>query len=152
MNRVQEKERPVPLQKIVLGYPYAADSSLFKFDISLNYKLPDLLRKYSNEKPVLVAQKNFSIHRTPFLQCCILLQIFCSSRKGAQQTASYLAKTIFSAGFPFGLRQKLFDVANTLHDAKLKGNLNTFPKYPFFKFQIRGDRKGNQLSSCGAKR
>lgn len=44
--------RPVKLKKIVLGYQ--AGTSAFKFDITLNYKLQDVILRYSDGKPTLV--------------------------------------------------------------------------------------------------
>ncbi|KAK2723293.1 uncharacterized protein LOC136033782 [Artemia franciscana] len=68
---ISDDKRPVKVQRMVLGFKCQNDHSRFKFDIMLNYKLPRLIQQYSNGKPTL---------------------IFCSTRKGTQQTASYLAK------------------------------------------------------------
>ncbi|XP_022174599.1 probable ATP-dependent DNA helicase HFM1 isoform X2 [Myzus persicae] len=64
-----EDERPVKLQKIVLGYNYKTSS--FKFDFDLTYKLKPLIRQYSNGRPTL---------------------IFCSTRKSVEFTCSILVK------------------------------------------------------------
>ncbi|XP_026813097.1 probable ATP-dependent DNA helicase HFM1 [Rhopalosiphum maidis] len=66
-----EDERPVKLQKIVLGYNFKANS--FKFDFDLTYKLKPLIRQYSNGRPTL---------------------IFCSTRKSVEFTCSILVKDI----------------------------------------------------------
>ncbi|XP_029345903.1 probable ATP-dependent DNA helicase HFM1 [Acyrthosiphon pisum] len=66
-----EDERPVKLQKIVLGYNYKTSS--FKFDFDLTYKLKPLIRQYSNGRPTL---------------------IFCSTRKSVEFTCSVLVKDI----------------------------------------------------------
>lgn len=55
--------RPVQLDKIVLGYP--AKKNDFVFDLSLNYKLHQVVSKYSMRKPTLV---------------------FCSTQKGTVKT------------------------------------------------------------------
>lgn len=52
--RTREDQRPVQLEKIILGYPFTSGTSLFKFDLSMNYKIPDLLSKYCEGKPTLV--------------------------------------------------------------------------------------------------
>lgn len=51
--RVSEDLRPVKLERHVLGYPYY-NSTPFRFDMSLTYKLPQIIEKYSNNKPALV--------------------------------------------------------------------------------------------------
>ncbi|XP_074641292.1 putative ATP-dependent DNA helicase HFM1 [Tubulanus polymorphus] len=63
--------RPVKLRKVVLGYEYSQNSSEFKFDLFLSYKLAGIIETYSDKKPTLV---------------------FCSTRKGVQQSASILIK------------------------------------------------------------
>lgn len=66
--------RPVPLTKVVLGYPFnPVHSTPFKFDIMLNYKLHPVLLKYAQAKPVL---------------------IFCSTRKSVEMTAKHLMLNI----------------------------------------------------------
>lgn len=57
--RFSEDIRPVPLRKVVIGYPYNPQcSSPFKFDIMLSYKLQSILDEYSEGKPVLVRKKH----------------------------------------------------------------------------------------------
>lgn len=53
--RFPEELRPVPLNKIVLGYHYNPKMTMFKFDLSLNYKLRSLIFRYSERKPTLVS-------------------------------------------------------------------------------------------------
>ncbi|XP_035775430.1 probable ATP-dependent DNA helicase HFM1 [Anopheles albimanus] len=65
-----ETDRQTTLERHVLGYPF--HTSPFKFELNLNYKLPDIIAQYSRSKPTL---------------------IFCSSRKSAETTASFLART-----------------------------------------------------------
>ena len=45
--------RPIPLKTYVFS-SVMGDKNAFKFDFSLNYKLPDLIAKYSEGKPTLV--------------------------------------------------------------------------------------------------
>ncbi|KAL4149664.1 hypothetical protein QTP88_003556 [Uroleucon formosanum] len=66
-----DDERQVKLQKMVLGYNY--NTSSFKFDFDLTYKLKPLIRQYSNGRPTL---------------------IFCSTRKSVEFTCSILVKDI----------------------------------------------------------
>lgn len=49
--------RPVPLKKLIFGYNFdSQNKTWFKFDLSLNYKLNNLLLQYSDGKPTLVKQ------------------------------------------------------------------------------------------------
>uniref|UniRef100_A0A2S2Q4M4 Putative ATP-dependent DNA helicase HFM1 n=1 Tax=Sipha flava TaxID=143950 RepID=A0A2S2Q4M4_9HEMI len=67
-----EDERPVKLQKIVLGYNYNPCSN-YKFDIDLTYKLKMLILQYSKGRPTL---------------------IFCTTRKSVEFTCSILLNDI----------------------------------------------------------
>ena len=51
---MNDSYRPVSLRKVVLGYPWSSNGSEFKFDISLNYKLGNVIQTYSENKPTLV--------------------------------------------------------------------------------------------------
>ncbi|XP_049310466.1 probable ATP-dependent DNA helicase HFM1 [Bactrocera dorsalis] len=92
-----DADRPVPLEKHVLGFNWSLRG--FKFDMSLNYKLMDILRKYSECKATL---------------------IFCNSRKSAEMAATVLEKNITSY-FALSDQQKtnLTQLAQDLHDNKL---------------------------------
>uniref|UniRef100_A0A8C5F9D6 DNA 3'-5' helicase n=1 Tax=Gadus morhua TaxID=8049 RepID=A0A8C5F9D6_GADMO len=68
---MDESYRPVELRKVVLGFPCSLNQNDFKFDLSLNYKMANIIQTYSDQKPALV---------------------FCSTRKGVQQSATVLAK------------------------------------------------------------
>lgn len=58
--RFSEDVRPVKLNKIVMGYYFNPQhQSIFRFDMSLNYKLPGLISKYSNGKPTLVSARMY---------------------------------------------------------------------------------------------
>ncbi|XP_064613087.1 probable ATP-dependent DNA helicase HFM1 [Liolophura sinensis] len=93
-----EKYRPVRLRRVVLGYNCSQDSSDFKFDISLNYKMAGIIHTYSENKPTLV---------------------FCSTRKSVQQAASILVK---DSKFIMDSQHKerLVRCANCLRDSKLR--------------------------------
>uniref|UniRef100_A0A8C1F3D8 DNA 3'-5' helicase n=1 Tax=Cyprinus carpio carpio TaxID=630221 RepID=A0A8C1F3D8_CYPCA len=95
---MDETHRPVKLRKVVLGFPCGSNQNEFKFDLSLNYKMANVIQTYSDQKPTLV---------------------FCSTRKGVQQSASVLAK---DARFIMSLdhKQRLMKYANSLLDANLR--------------------------------
>jgi ATP-dependent DNA helicase HFM1/MER3 len=44
----------VRLRKVVLGYPCNQNTNPFRFDLSLNYKLAQIVETYSEGKPTLV--------------------------------------------------------------------------------------------------
>ncbi|CAB4028021.1 probable ATP-dependent DNA helicase HFM1 [Paramuricea clavata] len=95
---MDDSYRPVKLRKVVIGYPCNENTSNFRFDLSLNYKLSSIIQTYSENKPTLV---------------------FCSTRKGTQQAGSTLTK---DARFVMNSehRQRLQRCANSLHDSKLR--------------------------------
>ncbi|XP_068425051.1 probable ATP-dependent DNA helicase HFM1 [Clinocottus analis] len=95
---MDESHRPVKLRKVVLGFPCSPNQTEFKFDLSLNYKMANIIQTYSDQKPALV---------------------FCSTRKGVQQSAAVLAK---DARFIMSIehKQRLTQYANSILDSKLK--------------------------------
>ncbi|XP_040000435.1 probable ATP-dependent DNA helicase HFM1 [Xiphias gladius] len=95
---MDESHRPVKLRKVVLGFPCNPNQTEFKFDLSLNYKMANIIQTYSDQKPALV---------------------FCSTRKGAQQSAAVLAK---DARFIMSIehKQRLIKYANSILDLKLR--------------------------------
>uniref|UniRef100_A0A4W5NV21 DNA 3'-5' helicase n=1 Tax=Hucho hucho TaxID=62062 RepID=A0A4W5NV21_9TELE len=95
---MDESHRPVKLRKVVLGFPCSSNQTEFKFDLSLNYKMANIIQTYSDQKPTLV---------------------FCSTRKGVQQSATVLAK---DARFIMSIehKQRLVNYANSLLDSKLR--------------------------------
>ncbi|GAA6085546.1 probable ATP-dependent DNA helicase HFM1 isoform X1 [Tachysurus ichikawai] len=95
---MDESHRPVKLRKVVLGFPCGNNQNEFKFDLSLNYKMASIIQTYSDQKPTLV---------------------FCSTRKGVQQSAAVLAK---DARFIMTIdhRQRLMKYANSVLDSKLR--------------------------------
>ncbi|CAI5641679.1 unnamed protein product [Oreochromis niloticus] len=95
---MDESYRPVKLRKVVLGFPCGSNQTEFKFDLSLNYKMANIIQTYSEQKPALV---------------------FCSTRKGTQQSAAVLAK---DARFIMSIehKQRLMKYANSILDSKLR--------------------------------
>ncbi|CAF96372.1 unnamed protein product, partial [Tetraodon nigroviridis] len=51
---MDESHRPVKLRKVVLGFPCGQNQTEFKFDLSLNYKMANIIQIYSDQKPALV--------------------------------------------------------------------------------------------------
>ena len=49
------------LRKVVLGFPSSPNQSEFKFDLSLNYKMANIIQTYSDQKPTLVVGKSSQI-------------------------------------------------------------------------------------------
>ncbi|KFP29804.1 putative ATP-dependent DNA helicase HFM1, partial [Colius striatus] len=96
--KINEDQRPVKLRKVVLGFPCSDSQTEFKFDLTLNYKIANVIQTYSEQKPALV---------------------FCATRKGVQQAASVLAK---DARFLLSVEQKqrLQRSANSVKDSKLR--------------------------------
>ncbi|XP_019733399.1 probable ATP-dependent DNA helicase HFM1 [Hippocampus comes] len=95
---LDESHRPVKLRKVVLGFPCNPNHTEFKFDLSLNYKMANIIQTYSDHKPALV---------------------FCSTRKGTQQSAAVLAKETRFVMVPEH-KQRLMKYAQSLLDSKLK--------------------------------
>ncbi|KAG0430086.1 hypothetical protein HPB47_023013 [Ixodes persulcatus] len=94
-----ERLRPVPLRRLVLGYPCAVGTSDFRFDMSLSYKLPLVIENYSEGKPTIV---------------------FCSTRKGVLQTAGVVAGNCSNLVRDVRTRDRLLCAATTFRDAKLR--------------------------------
>nr|CAH7763205.1 unnamed protein product [Callosobruchus chinensis] len=100
--KFSEEMRPVKLNKIVLGYSYNPKTMTpFKFDLSLNYKLKNLIMQYSEGKPTL---------------------IFCSTRKSVEMTALHLIQ-----GIKFELSakqmQKICEIVQIIGDEKIKSSV-----------------------------
>ncbi|NWW19285.1 HFM1 helicase, partial [Falcunculus frontatus] len=116
--KIDEDQRPVKLRKIVLGFPCSDNQTEFKFDLTLNYKIANIIQTYSEQKPALV---------------------FCATRKGVQQAASVLAK---DAKFLLSIEQKqrLQSFANSLKDSKLRDLLTYGVAYHHAGMEL-SDRK-----------
>ena len=52
--KMNESYRPVELKKIVYGYPCPAGTLDFRFDLTLSYKLANIIQQHSNSKPTLI--------------------------------------------------------------------------------------------------
>ncbi|XP_075977945.1 uncharacterized protein LOC142977749 [Anticarsia gemmatalis] len=90
--------RPVKLKRIVEGYPCPEGSSIFKFDIVLNYKLWPVIQKYHSGKPTL---------------------IFCNTRKSVILTAETLSREL-TINFNAEQKAKLTALASTIKNKKLQ--------------------------------
>ncbi|XP_045772503.1 probable ATP-dependent DNA helicase HFM1 [Maniola jurtina] len=90
--------RPVKLKRVVEGYPCPVGTSIFKFDIILNYKLLPIIQKYHNGKPTL---------------------IFCNTRKGVALTAETLSREM-TISFNAEQKAELVALASTLKNKKVQ--------------------------------
>ncbi|XP_066152085.1 probable ATP-dependent DNA helicase HFM1 [Euwallacea fornicatus] len=96
--KFSEDVRPVKLNKVVLGYPFNSQSqSVFKFDMSLSYKISGLISKYSEGKPTL---------------------IFCNTRKSVEMTANHLVSTL-QIYLSSPQKEVLQNISQELGDSKL---------------------------------
>ncbi|CAG9766223.1 unnamed protein product [Ceutorhynchus assimilis] len=94
-----EEVRPVKLDKIVLGFAFhPQNQSVFKFDMTLNYKLPSLISKYSEGKPTL---------------------IFCNTRKSVEMTARHLVQNL-QVTLNQEQKQDLMSISRQLSDVNLR--------------------------------
>ncbi|XP_052747667.1 probable ATP-dependent DNA helicase HFM1 [Galleria mellonella] len=96
--RFGDECRPVKLKRVVEGYPCSEGTSIFKFDITLNYKLWPIIQKYHNGKPTL---------------------IFCNTRKSVILTAETLSREI-TINFNSEQKAKLMALASTIKNKKLQ--------------------------------
>lgn len=97
--KISEELRPVKLSKIVQGYKCAPNTKSFAFDMSLNYKLESVIKKFSDGKPTL---------------------IFCSSRRGVDLALNTLTGKTFSF---IKNRDVLQEISQKLKDPKLKSSI-----------------------------
>ncbi|KAJ3409168.1 Sec63 [Chytridiales sp. JEL 0842] len=107
-----EEFRPVKLDKVVLGFPSGksenGETNSYQFEKSLDYKLLEVLRKFSHGKPSL----------------------FCSTRKSAMSAAELLCAESEKYGTnPFitspNQRYKLQELAKKMTERKLGGSTST---------------------------
>lgn len=68
-----DEVRPVPLKKVVVGYPFYQGQDEFRFERNLTYKLPYIIAQHSEKKPTL---------------------IFCNSRVSTEYTCDVLVKEV----------------------------------------------------------
>lgn len=66
---MDESHRPVKLRKVVLGFPCSQNQTEFKFDLSLNYKMANIIQIYSDQKPALVVRAEIYIDDYVVLVC-----------------------------------------------------------------------------------
>lgn len=95
---LDESYRPVPLQKIVLSYGNCIQSTAFKFDLNLNYKLHNVIERYSSKCPTIV---------------------FCSTRKSTVQAAVTLQsqkRFVFNENTRHQIKERVTNVV----DCKLR--------------------------------
>ncbi|XP_063535997.1 probable ATP-dependent DNA helicase HFM1 [Cydia strobilella] len=97
-HRFGDECRPVKLKRIVEGYACAEGTSIFKFDLILNYKLWPIIQKYYDGKPTL---------------------IFCNTRKSVALTAEALSREV-TVSFSPEQKAKLTALASTLKNKKLQ--------------------------------
>ncbi|XP_045541613.1 probable ATP-dependent DNA helicase HFM1 [Papilio machaon] len=90
--------RPVKTKRVVEGYPCPVGTSIFKFDITLNYKLWPIIQKYHDNKPTL---------------------IFCNTRKGVILTAEALSREI-TLRFSEEQKAKLTALASAIKTKKIQ--------------------------------
>ncbi|ERL89788.1 hypothetical protein D910_07149, partial [Dendroctonus ponderosae] len=97
-----EEVRPVKLNKIVLGYNFNPQvQSVFKFDMSLSYKISGLISKHSEGKPTL---------------------IFCNTRKSVEMTANHLVKNL-QIRLSQEQKEILMKISQNIADVKLRQNI-----------------------------
>nr|XP_040571312.1 LOW QUALITY PROTEIN: probable ATP-dependent DNA helicase HFM1 [Lepeophtheirus salmonis] len=114
-----EDKRPVPLKKIVYGYPKNKAVNDFLFEMRLSYKLANLIRKHSNGKPTL---------------------IFTNTRKSTQNTANVLLKDLKLRPIP-----QLSYYAKNVTDTKLKDLLQRGIGYHHAGLELQDRRVIEQM-------
>ncbi len=76
-----DRYRPVPLEHHVIGRPMSQRINQFVFDKSLNFQLFDIIKEYSDGKPVLV---------------------FCATRRGCDDAARAILSSMKAQGYAAG--------------------------------------------------
>lgn len=98
--QVDARERPVSLQTVILGYSSGPSGNEYSFDNQLNHKLPEVIKKYSNDKPSL---------------------IFCATRKSAMTAATIITKEgKFDICFSLEKRKLYLQISSSLRDKTLQ--------------------------------
>lgn len=99
---IEESERPVKLDRHVIGYQYTGNS--FLFSRKLTYELPNIVKKIlsqqTSNKQILVSKSLFSNYLRQFCQlqlklicsyfCSVKLKIFCQSRNDVESSLNQL--------------------------------------------------------------
>lgn len=99
---MSEDLRPVKLERHVLGYPYH-NSTPFRFDMNLTYKLPSVIEKYSKNRPAL---------------------IFCNSRRSAEMGATTIIDKL-RLNLSDEQRQKIMVLSSKIEDVKLRKTISS---------------------------
>ena len=93
---MDDSYRPVKLRKVVIGYSCNENTTNFKFDLSLNYKLSGIIHTYSENKPTLVVStksvKAQASQRT--LRHCIHLYTGCIKKNGVHLLCQIISKLL----------------------------------------------------------
>lgn len=124
--RIDEKMRPVKLQKIVKGYESSQNGYLF--DVHLSYKLKQIISQYSAGKPTLVSALLIfllylkGIWHVLFTNICF--QVFCSTRKSVISTAEVIVKTL-TFSLPQSQKIQLSKMCEQIADKKVRGTKGT---------------------------
>ncbi|XP_055523767.1 probable ATP-dependent DNA helicase HFM1 [Wyeomyia smithii] len=95
---IAESRRPIKIEKHVLGFNCDTSTSSYRFDLNLNYKLFDIIRKHSSGRPTLV---------------------FCSTRKAVEIASNHLLQ-FHTLNLPAEQRNTLFAVAGRISNEELK--------------------------------
>lgn len=72
---MDESHRPVKLRRVVLGFPCSPNQTEFKFDLSLNYKMANIIQTYSDQKPVLVVGVEIAVPSPLEVSLCPLMRV-----------------------------------------------------------------------------
>ena len=67
VHSLDEKYRPVKLERVVIGYPFKEGTSEFRFDMNLSYRLRAIIEQHCHGKPTLVVMKTI-FHNHQFLK------------------------------------------------------------------------------------
>ncbi|XP_058831957.1 probable ATP-dependent DNA helicase HFM1 [Topomyia yanbarensis] len=98
---ISESRRPIKIDKHVLGFYCDPNTTSYRFDMNLNYKLFDIIRKHSSGRPTLV---------------------FCSTRKATEMAAKHLTDN-HALGLSEEQRNNLQTIAERVQNVELKRRL-----------------------------
>ncbi|XP_053681653.1 probable ATP-dependent DNA helicase HFM1 [Sabethes cyaneus] len=98
---IAESRRPIKIEKHVLGFNCDPNTGSYRFDLNLNYRLFDIIRKHSSGRPTLV---------------------FCSTRKAVEIASNHLMQH-HTLNLPLEQRNILVRIAPQIHNEELKRRL-----------------------------
>lgn len=86
------------LRKVVLGFPCNPNQTEFKFDLSLNYKMANIIQTYSDQKPALVVGGEsglkcillYGVNGGIKLLHGLIIMLFCSFALQGKESSSQL--------------------------------------------------------------